>query len=104
VAPDGQGVTPLDEQEPQRASDKDERYWRERAAALRARLAAQNRQIESLRQRIASFAPDAAVPERDVAERALAKALEDQRFLQEEWTRFEGTARDRGVPDAWIRQ
>lgn len=98
------GVTPLDEQEPQRATDKNEGYWRERSAALRARLAAQNRQIESLRQRIASFAPGAAVPERDVAERALAKALEDQRFLQDEWTRFEGTARDRGIPDAWIRQ
>ena len=70
VEPDAEGVTPLDEQEPQRANDKNERYWRERSAALRARLAAQNRQIESLRQRIASFAGGAAAPERDVAERA----------------------------------
>jgi hypothetical protein len=48
----------------------------------------------------ASGASDA---EREVLERTFAKATTDMKHLNDEWVRFEQQARDRGVPDHWIR-
>lgn len=85
------------------ASEMDQQYWRDRAGSIRQRLAAQGRQVELLRARAATLAQSTASPERDVVQRALARAEEDEQFLQEEWDRFERAAREQGVPDAWIR-
>ena len=98
-----EGVTPLEEQEPQRKNDKGEDYWRGRAERIRSRLNAQNAELSALRQRLASFAPGAAGPEREIAANALDKAVADLKDLNDEWLRFERQARDRGIPDAWIR-
>jgi len=98
-----EGNTPLDEQEPQRGSDRGEDYWRTRADLLRSRMAAKNREIEVLRARVASLSQAADDPERAVAEQALSRAVNDLESFNQEWLRFERLARDQGVPDAWIR-
>jgi len=103
TGPDAFGVTPLDQQEPQPQHDKGEDYWRERANRIRSRLTAQNAEIEALRQRVASFPPGSALPERELANAALTRAVADLKAFNDEWARFERQARDRGVPDIWIR-
>jgi hypothetical protein len=100
---DQEGVTPPDEQQAQPANDKGEEYWRGRAELIRARLAAQNAQIEALRQRMAAFTDGSADPERAIAAAAFAKAQTDLVALNQEWLRFENQARERKIPDAWIR-
>ncbi len=101
--PDAQADAAAAGAAPVPASELDEPYWRDRASSIRQRIAAQERQVELLRARAASLAQSTASPEQDVVQRALAKAVEDQQFLQEEWDRFERSALERGVPDAWIR-
>lgn len=101
---DQDGVTPVDQQEPQRPDDKGEEYWRSRATRIRSRLNQQNAEIAALQKRVASFQDGAAGgPERDIATRALRKAQDDLVSLNDEWLRFERQARERNVPDAWIR-
>ncbi|MCC7242710.1 MAG: hypothetical protein IT180_12345 [Acidobacteria bacterium] len=100
---DRDGVTPRDEQEAQPASDRGEAYWRARASALSSRLSVKNSEIAVLRQRVASFGADASDPERDVAARALTRAVIDLEAFNQEWLRFERQAREQGIPDAWIR-
>lgn len=96
------GVTPLDQQEPSRADDMNEEFWRGRAALIRSRIASQNAQVDQLRERMAAT-QGAAGAERDVLERTFAKAQTDLKHLNDEWVRFERQARDRGVPEHWIR-
>lgn len=97
------GVTPRDEQEPQPADDKDETYWRNQAQLIHARLASRNAQIEQLRAREASFAPGVESTEKTLVQQTLQKAVADLTFLNDEWLRFERSARERKVPDHWIR-
>lgn len=97
------GVTPRDQQEPQPSHDKGEDYWRGRADRIRARLNLQNVEIANLQRRVSAFRAGAASPERDIAVRALQKAQADLVDLSQEWARFERQARERNVPDAWIR-
>lgn len=96
------GVTPRDQQEPQAPSDRGEQYWRSRADLLRSRLAAKNREIEALRERLASFG-GSTDPEKDITTQALTRAVGDLDAFNDEWLRFERLARERGVPDSWIR-
>ncbi len=98
-----EGVTPRDQQEPQPSLDKGEDYWRGRADRIRARLNQQNAEIADLQRRVSTFPAGAANPERDIAVRALRKAEADLVDLNDEWRRFERQARERNVPDAWIR-
>ena len=97
------GVTPRDEQEPQRPNDKGEDYWRGRATLIRARLANQQAQIKALQQQVSSFGDGSSRSERDIAVQALKKAQDDLVSLNDEWLRFERQARERNIPDAWIR-
>ncbi|MCC7177236.1 MAG: hypothetical protein IT177_02500 [Acidobacteria bacterium] len=97
------GVTPPDQQEPQPTLDKGEEYWRSMADRIRARLNQQNAEIADLQRRVSSFPAGAASPEHDIAVRALRKAQADLVDLNQEWLRFERQARDRNIPDAWIR-
>lgn len=104
LAPEIQdGVTPRDQQEAQPPSDRGEAYWRTRAASIRARLTAKNREIEALRQRLASFGAGSIDPEREVTSQALTRAVDDLDAFNQEWLRLERQARDEGVPAAWIR-
>lgn len=98
-----EGVTPRDQQEPQPSNDKGEEYWRSMADRIRARLNQQNAEIADLQRRVSSFPAGAASPEHDIAVRALRKAQADLVDLNQEWLRFERQARDRNIPDAWIR-
>lgn len=97
------GVTPRDQQEPQAADGRDESYWRSQAQLIRTRLANQNAQIEQLRTRERALPPDAEGVERALVQQTLQKAVADLEFLNEEWLRFERSARERNVPDHWIR-
>jgi hypothetical protein len=97
------GVTPRDRQEPQPADDKDETYWRNQAQLIRGRLASQNAQIDQLRARERSFAAGVESAEKLLVQQTLQKAVDDLAFLNEEWLRFERSARDRKVPEHWIR-
>ena len=101
--PDQEGVTPRDLQEPQASSDKGEDFWRGRANMHKARLATQNAQIEALKQRLASLPPGVDNQERGIASKALSKAVNDLKAFNDEWVRFQQQARERKVPDAWIR-
>jgi hypothetical protein len=103
VDPDQEGVTPRDLQEPQASSDKGEDFWRGRANMHKARLVTQNAQIEALKQRLASLPPGVDEQERGIATRALSKAVNDLKAFNDEWVRFQQQARERKVPDAWIR-
>lgn len=100
---DQEGVTPRDEQEPQPSHDKGEDFWRARANRIRARLNQQNAEIAALQKQVSSFPPGSASPEHSIAVRALSKAQDDLVSLNDEWLRFERQARERNVPDAWIR-
>jgi hypothetical protein len=102
-AAEQEGVTPRDQQEPQRPSDKGEDFWHGRARMIQERLSAQRLQIETLRARLASFASGSADPEREHTAKALTQAVADLDSLNQEWQRFERQARERGVPGAWIR-
>lgn len=97
------GVTPRDQQEPQPADDRDETYWRNQAQLIHARLASRNAQIEQLRAREASFAPGVESAEKTLVQQTLQKAVADLAFLNDEWLRFERSARERKVPEHWIR-
>lgn len=97
------GVTPLDQQEPAPADDLDESFWRDRAALIRARLASQSTQVQQLRNQLSTFPSDARGPERTRVDEALRRAETNLEHLQAEWQRFEGQARDRNVPLAWIQ-
>ena len=95
------GVTPRDQQEPVPDDELKEEFWRSRAALIKARLGNQNAQILQLRQHLASL--PAAGDERAIAERTLATAVANLEHLNAEWVRFEKHARDRKVPEHWIR-
>lgn len=97
------GVTPRDQQEPQAADGRDESYWRDQAQLIRTRLANQNAQIEQLQARERTLAPDAGNAERALVQQTLQKAVADLAFLNDEWLRFERSARERRIPEHWIR-
>lgn len=104
TAGEGQGgVTPRDQQEPQAADGRDESYWRDQAQLIRTRLANQNAQIEQLQARERTLAPDAGNAERALVQQTLQKAVSDLAFLNDEWLRFERSARERRIPEHWIR-
>lgn len=103
AADDQPDVTPRDQQEPQPEDDKTEAFWRGQAELIRSRLATQNAQIEHLRARLASFAPGTRDGEVRVVEKTLEHSISDLAFLNEEWVRFERRARDRKIPESWIR-
>jgi hypothetical protein len=100
---DQEGVTPRDQQEPQASSDKGEEFWRGRANMHKARLAAKSAEIEALRGRLGALPPGGNAQERSIQAETLAKAVADLKNFTEEWGRFQQQARDRKVPDAWIR-
>lgn len=97
----GRGVTPREQQEPGPKDDKTEEYWRERAALIRSQMTYMAQQVDQLRERLASSGGDPA--EREIVQRTFAKAESDLRHINDEWVRFEQQARDRKVPDHWIR-
>lgn len=97
------GVTPRAQQEPQPADNKDETYWRDRAQLIRGRLSNQNAQIDQLRAREQAFAPGVDSAEKALVQQTLQKAVADLAFLNDEWLRFERSARERKVPEHWIR-
>jgi hypothetical protein len=101
--PDQEGVTPRDQQEPQASSDKGEDFWRGRANLHKARLATQNTQVEALKQRLTSLPPGVDNQERGLAAKALSNAVNDLKAFNDEWVRFQQQARERNIPDAWIR-
>ena len=101
--PDQEGVTPRELQEPQASSDKGEEFWRGRANMHKARLAAKNAEIEALRGRLAALPPGGNAQERSIQASTLSKAVADLKNFTDEWGRFQQQARDRKVPDAWIR-
>jgi hypothetical protein len=106
VAPPGgdpPGVTPRDQQEPQPADNKDETYWRNQAQLIRGRLATQNAQIDQLRAREQAFPAGVDSAEKVLVQQTLQKAVADLAFLNEEWLRFERSARELKVPEHWIR-
>ena len=100
---DQDGVTPRDQQQPQPEDDKNEAFWRNQSQLVRSRLANQNAQILQLRTRLASFSPGSQDTEQRVVEKTLEKATSDLTFLNEEWVRFERQARERKIPESWIR-
>jgi hypothetical protein len=102
-APDREGVTPRELQESQPDDDKDEEFWRGQARLIRGRVADQNARIAGLRERASSFPPGAADAEKALVEQTLQKAIADLAYLNEEWLRFERSARERKIPDHWIR-
>ena len=95
------GVTPRDQQEPAPADELNEEFWRSRATLIKARLANQNAQVLQLRQHLAAL--PAGGDERAVAERTMEKAVTNLDHLNAEWGRFEKQARERKVPESWIR-
>ena len=100
----GRDRLPVDHaQEPQPADDRDETYWRNRAQLIRGRIASQNAQIEQLRARDKAFATGAESAEKALVQQTLQKAVADLAFLNDEWLRFEQSARERKVPEHWIR-
>jgi hypothetical protein len=101
--PDQGRVTPLELQEVQASSDKGEDFWRGRANMHKARLATKNAEIEALRQGLAAQPPGAGNQERAIANSTLSKAVADLKSFTDEWNRFQQQARERKVPDAWIR-
>lgn len=102
-APDQEGVTPRELQEPQPDDDKNEEFWRGQARLIRSRVAGQNAQIAGLRARANSFPPGVADAEKALVEQTLQKAIADLAYLNDEWLRFERSARERNIPDHWIR-
>ena len=102
-AADQEGVTPRELQEPQPEDDKNEEYWRGQAQLIRGRVADQNAQIAGLRARANSFPPGVVDAEKALVEQTLQKAIADLAYLNEEWLRFERAARERKIPDHWIR-
>ena len=97
------GVTPLDQQEPGPKDELDEAFWRNRASLIRSRIASHSAHVEQLRQQLAGLQGQSAGGERQVVEQAFQKAQTTQRYLNDEWLRFERQARDRKVPEHWIR-
>ena len=97
------GVTPRAQQEPQPADDRDEMYWRNQAQLIRSRLASQNAQIDQLRARENAFDPGVDSAEKALVQQTLQKAVANLAFLNDEWLRFERSARERKVPEHWIR-
>jgi hypothetical protein len=95
------GVTPRDQQEPAPADELNEEFWRSRATLIKARLANQNAQILQLRQHLAAL--PAGGDERVIAESTLSKAVSNLEHMNAEWVRFEKQARERKVPESWIR-
>jgi hypothetical protein len=97
------GVTPRDQQTSSQSDDQNEEYWRTTAALLKAKLAEVNTRIEDLRTTLAATPKGAPGSEREIVERAFEKAQASQKFANEDWVRFEARARQRGVPQHWIR-
>lgn len=97
------GVTPTDLQAPQPADGRDETYWRNEAQLIRTRLANQIAQIEQLRTQERSLAAGAESPEKALVRQTLQKAIADLTYLNDEWRRFETSARERKVPEHWLR-
>lgn len=95
-------VTPVDQQEPPPPHDKGEAYWRGQSERIRARVDRQKDELAGLRQRLDSLA-DSPGRERDLVSDAIRRAEANLQSFDEEWRRFEQQARDRNVPDAWIR-
>ena len=83
--------------------DQNEQYWRTTAAALKARLTAADERIAELRATLAATPKGAPGSEREIVERAFEKAQASQKYANQDWIRFEARARQRGIPEHWIR-
>ena len=97
------GVTPRDQQTSSQNDDQNEQYWRTTAAALKARLTAADERIAELRATLAATPKGAPGSEREIVERAFEKAQASQKYANQDWIRFEERARQRGIPEHWIR-
>jgi hypothetical protein len=94
------------EVERQAPSDKGEDYWRNKAAAIRSAISAQQAQIAALETRVQDLAKGKTAADRregDLSSTMLAKAKADLAFLEQDKARFEDVAKSKNVPAAWLR-
>ena len=111
----GANAAPSGEAEPSTAPPKpvekrDEKYWRERAATLKSRVAdlrsrtkAAEQRLKEMDDALANGAGSSHAQERLVALKALEKVQSDSRFMQEEVSRMETRARAGNVPPEWLK-
>lgn len=108
AAPAGEGEAATAPPKP--VEKRDEKYWRERAATLRSRVAdirartkAAEQRLKEMDDALANGAGSSHAQERLVALKALEDVQSDARFMQEEVSRMENRARAANVPPEWLR-
>jgi hypothetical protein len=84
---------------------RDEKYWRMRTAEIRTKIEQIRSQVTALDRRLKDLSSDSGTSptERDVAQRALARARQDAESMKGEWDRFEARARLNKVPADWLQ-
>jgi hypothetical protein len=99
-------AAPGTEVERQASSDKGEDYWRNKAAAIRSAIEAQQARIAALESRVQGLAQGKTAADQregDLSSGLLEKAKADLVSLEQEKARFEDVARSKNVPPAWWR-